>query len=160
MQRKLFTLVTITSPAILALVAGFWVRSYRNAHRSILGDRIYFTHRDPLYWMDSEPGKVVLCRQKGVHVDGTDYDDFRFWSIYFQGSWSRDGGGIWNCEVPYWMLAVLASVVPTVWAAVRFWGRRRTRAGLCSSCGYDLRATPDRCPECGTLPRAGEPAAA
>jgi hypothetical protein len=58
--------------------------------------------------------------------------------------------------MPHWALAMVTGAWPGM-LAVR-WCRRRhlahARAGRCRSCGYDLRATPGRCPECGIVPGA------
>jgi hypothetical protein len=55
--------------------------------------------------------------------------------------------------LPYWLLAGATLPVP-LWRLCRTIRARRRRAsrGLCASCGYDLRATPDCCPECGVTP--------
>jgi hypothetical protein len=51
------------------------------------------------------------------------------------------------------VIAAVTAVAPALWLATFVLagavGRRRKIAGLCARCGYDLRATPDRCPECG-----------
>jgi len=51
----------------------------------------------------------------------------------------------------HWTLAAAFSVLPVAWA-IRHRPRRHRIGGFCLSCGYDLRATPDRCPECGEEP--------
>jgi hypothetical protein len=56
----------------------------------------------------------------------------------------------WWIQLPLWLPLALVASVPTWWAVRRIRQRRRVGIGLCRRCGYDLRATPDRCPECGS----------
>ena len=61
--------------------------------------------------------------------------------------------------LPYWKLVALSAAGPFLWAYHRL-RPRRLPPGHCRRCGYDLRATPDRCPECGASSGRGTIAAA
>ena len=62
---------------------------------------------------------------------------------------ARSSGGIWEVRVPHWLAAAACAALPLLWVVVRVGGRRSRRPGVCRGCGYDLRASPERCPECG-----------
>ena len=58
--------------------------------------------------------------------------------------------GFTEARLPHWLIAMLTAALPAVRCGA-WWRRRRRHAiGRCPRCGYDLRASPDRCPECGT----------
>jgi hypothetical protein len=68
-----------------------------------------------------------------------------------------DGSGIHDVMilrqygVSDWFLLLIFSPLPGWWLIDRYRTHRRI-PGCCADCGYDLRATPDRCPECGAVP--------
>lgn len=77
----------------------------------------------------------------------------------WQTTWTDlNGGTAWinpdqrNYALPFWLLLIVFAWPIIPWIKHR--RRTFTRIGLCKSCGYDLRATAERCPECGAVPMA------
>src|SRR5262249_46089240 len=57
--------------------------------------------------------------------------------------------------VPHWFVILLSLSFPAILVR-RYWRKRyRLRHGLCTQCGYDLRKSNGKCPECGTEREGG-----
>jgi hypothetical protein len=78
----------------------------------------------------------------------------KFRHLGFSYSWINDSfTRVFEVIVPCWFVLLITSMPPT--AALghllqRRLRQRRKQAGECAQCGYDLRASPTLCPECGS----------
>jgi hypothetical protein len=161
-KRRLFNVLSAVALLLLASVVALWVRSYFKAdfvgYKAGSGER-------RLYGVISSRGVVWLGWRQMTETGEPEFyrrssparewrlADSHWWSFRFDSSGA--GLGVERAAtLPHWALALPLAVAPIV-SLVR-WKRRRHKHGLCAVCGYDLRATPERCPECGNA-RASAP---
>jgi hypothetical protein len=80
-------------------------------------------------------------------------DDWALYAWYPPQTIARSAGNwySWKFGMHLLLLSTLATVLPAMRLCSRWRERRRREANRCANCGYDLRATPDRCPECGAV---------
>jgi hypothetical protein len=188
MVPRLFTLACAVSLMLSVATATLWVRSHMphlrpweslfvmrsvqhndgdGAITTIAWSLYVDTHDgDTAIGFDRDLGDFRLPRWKVAWDDpdwvrpigyptGSVHFGCYYWDIGDHDGYSR------GVLVPGWMPPIAFVVLPAAW--VFLWRRRvarRNRNGLCTRCGYDLRASNDRCPECGTpiAPKAETPA--
>jgi hypothetical protein len=77
----------------------------------------------------------------------TDYRGHGDAAADFQATWTAYG-------MPAWVPIAVFTAFPLYWILVPIRAARRRakrrRLGQCETCGYDLRGSSDRCPECGS----------
>lgn len=110
----------------------------------------------------SDPWRIVYIEPRGYCVIGPDQKSM---VAPWPKGWPSDtltGRSVpyHLIEIPAYLPPLYSAVLPTIWLALklarpaidRYHQRRSATLQLCANCGYDLRATPHRCPECGTIP--------
>ena len=176
-RRWMLNGLMVVSLILALLVAGLWVGSYWRGFTIAKYDARTKTEcwvslaAGGLFFASVDTGRNVFFN--GPTLAGFDFvsDDPRYVVTHCAHDFLGFGWGdryprfrqFDNCfSVPLWFLFILAARLPGIRLARIFSLYRRLRrrkrlpaTGHCQKCGYDLRATPNRCPECGTVPTAG-----
>ena len=176
MRRRLLNVLAALSLLACVAAAGLWARSYRKtdtvsvaAGRQIIvcelsrGTCALAWHTELAPGLAaSEPSSARAVEhgwgwdtQPGRSADMGPRRWLGFLWYYRRTPQPRRSSAERTLHFPIAALVIATLILPAAVAAAHWRRHRRPRPGRCRGCGYDLRATPDRCPECGTPGVAG-----
>lgn len=158
----MFDTLSVMSLILCLGTIALWARSYWRSDRWD-----YNSGGKPRLTILSSSGQVNIIARL---VSSSDVDNDGFWHQSFSAYpcgyttlqiirrrdlvlTSRGGDYAWVAIFALWLPAIVCAIAPTI-QLIRVPARsraKRLRLGLCPHCGYDLRASPERCPECGAV---------
>jgi 4-amino-4-deoxy-L-arabinose transferase-like glycosyltransferase len=174
MKRRKFTIVSALSLLLFVATVALWVLSHTS--HSIEWDfqraeHYYSENGERLPDSDSTVGREgSISFHQGVFeiYDATNPRGITRRAMYgfAEETWFYRHGFEWHhrryaidpeghllvVRLPLWVIALTTGLLPGVWLAGRVRARKRGSSGFCAACGYNLCATPARCPECGAYP--------
>lgn len=164
--RRLVGRLAVLIPLLLAvLCSGLWIRG------AFYADRAHLTlpPRTFVYLMGGKYLAIVWVRENGVSLPPIKKYEFGVgteatvperaalwppvnWSIgstHFDPALATQH----NLGIQWWVLVVCFAIYPvgrgSMFCVRGLRRRNRWTKGLCTRCGYDIRASSARCPECG-----------
>jgi hypothetical protein len=145
---RLTTLVHVLLLLACAAVIFFWTRSDLRYEQMVIpaGPRAWLLILQHGIFQFGQgtaraPAHFEWLNLSYAQFFGNDYPENPAWFFYF--THNRTG---WCIGIPLWFCAV----IPAIFLAISLRRHKKPLPGHCRACGYDLRATPNRCPECGT----------
>jgi hypothetical protein len=181
MARRLFIFAVVVSSAFFVATAGLCVyscfRGYEGFGVDLLVIRPGKEIGAPPPWVLDQwrisigvgNARWILACTRAVAADNGDPNPHRHVEYRFNGRWGdpyvNKQWFSYNIRQDPWdrltwavgillpapLAVVAAGILPAVAIYRRYW-RASRKKGCCENCGYDMRASPDRCPECGTIP--------
>jgi hypothetical protein len=150
--RRLFNMLAAVSLVLCAASGGVWAQSLVGVREKPSGFFLEDLIGSRSLVVELYPGEVdgALFTERGPVACGYGWSHHYIDLTGFH-AWRFDLGSRYGvrARVSLWWPLLVYAVLPS--AAVILWKRSRSsRDGHCSTCGYDLRGTPARCPECGT----------